>query len=194
MGEAIRESTDNPLLAKACCEAIQYLESKKGTKYWKDRLSAKERARLRAAENPGGLYEGKQSESRKRKGTPRFKFPPGYAREEADDDEGGDIFLSLAEDKNGPKIKNEFSDSTPLTGIEPLHEEPDRLYPRRAESSKRNKLDLAGRFSLHSQEPVREGGRSRPGTPLIPGLGPWRASVATSNPQPTPLKSTTDVE
>lgn len=183
MGKAIRESTTNPLIAKAWDEAIFFKDKPIDIGYWKRRLAAKEKARVSASGEKGGMLpEGQQLENRKRKGTPKFRFPPGYAREKVDDDEGGDLFIPLADDAANPKMKNEFSDSLSSAEIDALYEDPDPPYPRRAEANKRKKLDVAGRFSVHPQTPVNNDSKSGPGTPMAPHRPRLTSSRATMDP------------
>ncbi len=115
---------------------------------------------------------------------------------EADDDEGGDLFLPLAEAATGPKIKNEFSDSTSAE-IDALYEDPDSNYSRRVESNKRSKLGVAGYSTVPPQIPVRNDGRSRPGTPMAlhrPGLTNLRATMTPFNPRSSPSSLAPDAE
>lgn len=201
VGKAIRESTTNPLLAKSWDEAISCEEGNREIGWWKEKLSRKEKASLRAGDsqatkNEKGLRvnadcdETKSNQklcgSRKRKGTPDFKFPPGYARVEADDDEGGDLFLPLAKEIAGPRIKNEFSDSV-STEIDALYENPDRTYSRH----KRGKLGITGRSSVPAH------GRSRHRTPKalhIPGLTNLQATKTPLDLRSTPSLLAADAE
>lgn len=128
--------------------------------YWKGRLIAR-------AKDPSKKdnQEIELSGNRKRKGTPEFKMPPGYSRDEGDDDEGKGLFLSPT-GSSWPRIKQETNESTESAEIDALYEDPDPPYPRRSsESSKRSKLDEAGKFTLPSTKPHKFNERSNRATP-----------------------------
>lgn len=153
MGRAIRSSTTNLLLAKAWSE---YIDQYKGDKihewkyldHWKARLNAQ---RPERTSTKGSKKEkmplGKKYQALKRKGTPTFRYPPGYRNEEMDDEESDDLFLPKG-DPAGPKIKRESINSFSSEEIDALYDDADPPYPTSSQSSKRSKLDLSGRFSI----------------------------------------------
>lgn len=171
MGRAIRDSTTNSSLAKAWREYIgQYKGNKilewKYLNHWKARLHAQ---RLDQS-TPGPMkkerpHPGKVPEGRKRKGTPIFKYPPGYRNEELDDEESDDLFLPQGA-AAGPKIKHEPKDSISSEEMEALYADPDPSYPTCSQSSKRSKLDSSGRFSMRPSTPSN----GRLGTPMSSSL------------------------
>lgn len=171
MGRAIRDSTTNASLAKAWREYIgQYKGNKilewKYLNHWKAKLHAQ---RLDQS-TPGAMkkerpYPAKVPEGRKRKGTPTFKYPPGYRNEELDDEEPDDLFLRQ-EDAGGPKIKHEPNGSISSEEMEALYADPDVSYPTSSRSSKRSKLDSSGRFSMRPSTPSN----GRFGTPISSSL------------------------
>lgn len=199
MGTAIRESTTNPLLARSWDEAIDCEKFHRGVAWWKEKLMLRADNSQDAKIGKGlpandGCDKTKSDRklcgSRKRKGTPDFKFPPGYARVEADDDEGGNLFLPLAKDVTGPKIKNEFSDAVSAE-IDALYENPDPTYLRRPESNKRRNLGVEGHFSVPPH------GRGRDGTPMAldkSGLTKSQATKTLLDPRSTPFLLATDAE
>lgn len=153
MGRAIRDSTTNSSLAKAWKE---YTSQYKGNKIleWKelDHWKAMLHAQRLDHTTPGGvkkerLHTGRGAEARKRKGTPIFKYPPGYRNEEMDDEESENLFLPQG-DAAGPKIKDEPNASISSEEMEALYADPDPSYPTSSHSSKRSKLDSSGRFSM----------------------------------------------
>lgn len=173
MGRAIRNSTTNPLLAKAWME---YIRQYKGDKIvdWKDLDHWKAKLRALNKFTPVGIKKealpaGKVPEGGKRKGTPKFKYPPGYHNEELDDEESEDLFLPQ-ENVAGPKIKRESNNTISSEEMNALYDDPDPPYPTSSQSSKRSKLDLSGRFS------------SRPSTSLRAGTG------GLSTPMPSPIR------
>lgn len=183
MGRAIRDSTTNPLLAKAWKEYItQYKGDKisdwKYLDHWKTRLHAQRMDKT----TPGGvkkerLAAGRMPEAHKRKRTPPFKFPPGYRNEEVDDEEPDDLFLPRG-DTAGPKIKQESNNSISLEEMDALYGDSDPPYLTSSQSSKRSKLDLSGRFSI------------RPSTPLRAGTGRLATPMPSSVRHGTPFQST----
>ena len=97
------------------------------------------------------------SKNRKRKGTPSFKIPLGYVREEVDDNEGADTFLQCGSDIK-PKIKKESSDSISSSELVTLYNKDTIPYsPYTAPSSKRSRLNLSGRCSTQPRTPVKDG-------------------------------------
>lgn len=133
--------------------------------YWKARL----RAQLLNKSTPGGTKKervpvGIMPEGRKRKGTPKFKYPPGYHNEELDDEESEDLFLPK-ENTAGPKIKRESDNSMSSEEMNALYDDPDPPHPTPSQSSKRSKLDLSGRFSMRPSTPLRAG-TGRLATPM----------------------------
>lgn len=149
-----------------------------GLDFWKRELAKKSKKVSREVNEPA---------NRKRKGTPTFKYPPGYTRESVDDDEGADIFLPPA-DSAGQKIKKEFGDGMTPAEIDEMYEDSDPPFPRRTvesskrsklngdsdppfprrtdEPSKRSKLNGAGRFSTRPVTPVKKEGLSCTDTPV----------------------------
>ena len=115
----------------------------------------------------GGIAELTKLESRKRKGTPKFKLPPGYTGDDGlDDDEGAGIFLPQADTE--PKVKNEFSDFLTPTLMEAnvFDEGGSSPYRKsRYDFNKRKKMDVAGRFSTKPVTPVKNEIQSRLPTP-----------------------------
>ena len=153
MGRAIQSSTTNRSLERAWSE---YIDQYKGDKFggWKDLDHWKTKLHAQRLERtPWGIKEkkpvGRKSPILKRKGTPTFKYPPGYYYEEVDDEEPEDLFRPK-DNTVGPKIKRE---PNPYSS-----EEIDALYDDDADSSrltssqssKRSKLDPSGRFSMRS--------------------------------------------
>ncbi len=210
MGKAVRASTTNPLLAKSWDEAIDCEEWNRGIGWWKEKLVSKDKAGFRARhthnackekEMPSSdgsvekLSEHKLCKSRKRKGTPDFKLPPGYTRVEEDDDEG-DLFLPPPEDATSPHIKKEVGSlSSPNFGT--LYGNLDPTHPERGESNKRSKLGSAFRASTPPLIPVSIDGGSRHGTPFAlhrPSLMDMRATMSSSSPQSTPSLLGIDAE
>ena len=144
LGTVIRATTPNPLLAEAWNLAITSLGDDKDIGFWKDKLAAKEMAQL----SGGDLHDRNPVETRKRKGTPIFKLPPGYAMEDAvDDDELVVTFLQPGENA-GPKTKSEFIGSSNTGTMEELYKDNDSPDSQRTdERNKRSRLDSVGRFA-----------------------------------------------
>lgn len=162
VGRAIRSSTTNLLLAKAWSEYIsQYkggmIHEWKHLDHWKRRLQTQrpERTSTKGSKKEK-LPLGKKYQALKRKGTPIFKYPPGYRNEEMDDEESDDLFLPKG-DPAGPKIKRESINSFSSEEIDALYDDADPPYPTSSQSSKRLKLDLSGRFSIRPSTPSRAG-------------------------------------
>jgi len=175
MGLILKETTTSKSLATAWEEAIVSEKNGKGIDHWKRKLAAKH-----------GIDDGKSPESRKRKGTPDFKLPPAYTREEPVDDEEGAYAFLPAWTNTEPKIKNEFHTTTGLDQKGELfkdHDSPNAGYA--AQLNKRSKLDIAGRFS-------------RPGTPVKnEGHSRGAISLAASKIRSTPFQpimGTNDIE
>ena len=182
MGRAIRSSTMNHSLAKAWSEYIgQYKADKisewKYLDHWKAKLQGQRLERIPT----GGMKKdkfsvGKTDGAYKRKGSPRFRYPPGYHNEELDDEEPGDLFLPQ-DNGVGPKIKQETINSPSSEEMDALYDDADPPYPTSSYSSKRSKLGLAGRFSMRPSAASRSStGRlassmpssARRGTPFEP--------------------------
>lgn len=161
MGRAIRDSTRNPLLAKAWTEYIgQYKGDKildwKDLDHWKTRLYAQRRDKNTAGGvNKERLPADSMSEGRKRKGTPRFKYPSGYCNEELDDEESEHLFIPK-ENTTGPKIKQEPYNSISSEEMDALYGGPDPPWLTSSQPNKRSKLDLFGRFSMRPSTPSRD--------------------------------------
>ena len=169
VGKAIRSSTTKYLLAKAWSEYIGQYKGDKIGKWktlddWKTKLHAQRLDPTLNGIKKEKMPVGKKYQMPKRKGTPTFRYPPGYCNEEMDDDEPDDFFLSK-ENVAGPKIKRE-SDSFSSDEIDALYDDADPPYLTSSQSSKRNKLDLSGRFSM------------RPSTPLGGGAGKFTTPMA----------------
>lgn len=210
MGKAIRESTTNPLLAKSWDEAIDCEEWNRGIGWWKEKLVSKDTAGFRAGHTHNAcketgvrssdgsvekLSEHTSYKSRKRKGTPDFKLPPGYTRVEEDDDEG-DLFLPPTEDATSLHIKKEVGSSS-STELDTLSGNLDPTHPGRGGSNKRSKLGSAFRASTPPQIPVRIDGASRHGTPSPldrPSLTDSRANMSSFNPRLSPSLLGIDAE
>lgn len=111
----------------------------------------------------------------KRKGTPEFKYPPGYRNEALDDEEPEDLFLPQG-NPTGPKIKRESINSFSSEEMDDLYDDADPPYPTFSQSSKRSKVDSSGRFSM------------RPFTPLAAGPGKL-VTPSPSVPRGTPYQS-----
>lgn len=164
MGRAIRSSTTNRSLAKAWSEYIdQYkggsIFAWKDLDYWKKNLHAQHPDRTpTGGAKKGKLPVGKVCRGLKRKGTPEFKYPPGYRNEALDDEEPEDLFLPQG-NPAGPKIKRESINSFSSEEMDALYDDADPPYPTFSQSSKRSKVDSSGRFSM------------RPFTPLAAGPG-----------------------
>ena len=181
MGRAIRSSTTNRLLAKAWSEYIdQYQKGMifawKDLDYWKTKLHAQRPDRAPTGGAKKGKLPGeKMYRGLKRKGTPEFKYPPGYRNEALDDEEPEDLFLPQG-NPAGPKIKRESIDSFSSEEMDALYDDADPPYPKSSQSSKKSKLDSSGRFSM------------RPSTPLAAGPGRL-ATAGPSVPRGTPYQS-----
>lgn len=177
MGRAIRDSTANILLAKAWTE---YIDQYKGDMFsewkyldhWKARLHAQRLDKITRGE-----VKKERPEGRKRKGTPIFKYPPGYRNEESDDDESDDLFLPK-ESTTAPKIKRESNISISSEEMYALYGDSEPPYRTSSQSSKRSKHDLSGRFSV------------RPSTPLRAGTGRLETPMPSSIRQGKPFQST----
>lgn len=158
MGRVIRSSTSNSLLAKAWC---QYIAQYKGDQigewkeldHWKARLHAQRLEKAPCGLKKDKLPVGKKQQGFKRKGTPVFRYPPGYRNEEVDDEEPDDLFLPK-EDIAQPKIKQEPKNSLSSDEIDALYDDPDPPYRTSSQSSKRSKLDVCGRFSKRPSTPL----------------------------------------
>ena len=172
-GEVIRLSTTNSLLAEAWREAMQYQETGKILSYFKGRLRQQRPERFQSK-----APTATASEKCKHKGTLKFKSPPGYRREEVDDEESSDLFVQ-EENNSTPKIKQEFSDSTSAE-MEGLYEDTD-ITTQPEPVSKRSKTNLARRFSVR---PVYV----RPGTPFRSGaVYPFSSKMRQSVSRATPM-------
>ena len=153
MGEVIRETTSNQKLAKAWSDAIRNEKANRNIDYWKQRLASQQLSRTGMHESIGGNTLA----NRKRKGTPNFKIPPGYAREEVDDDEGADTFLQPQSDAV-PIFKKESSDSMSSSELDALCDEDAVPHsPHTAPSNQRRRLNLTGRCSMRLRTPVENG-------------------------------------
>lgn len=154
LGKAIYASTQNPVLKQAWKDASEH--SKDGLEYCKLRIRQQDLGR---AESKVSSIESKAApkfkvpEKRKRKGTPTFKYPPGYAREDVDDEESEDLFLKPGE----PKIKTENSKSMSSAEMDALCDEPDPPFGlSEGQQSKRSKTDTTGRFSTRPTTPLKD--------------------------------------
>lgn len=181
MGRAIRSSTTNRSLAKAWSEYIdQYKGGRifawKDLDYWKKNLHAQHPDRTATGgAKKGKLPVGKVYRGLKRKGTPEFKYPPGYRNEALDDEEPEDLFLPQG-NPAGPKIKRESINSFSSEEMDALYDDADPPYPTFSQSSKRSKVDPSGRFLM------------RPFTPLAAGPGKL-VTPRPSVPRGTPFQS-----
>lgn len=175
MGRAIQDSTSKPSLAKAWKE---YTDQYKGDLEWKSLDFWKARLHAQRLDNstPGGfkkksLSAEKMPKDRKRKGTPNFKYPPGYRNEELDDEEPDDVFFSKA-NAAGSKIKQEFKNSMSSDEMDALYGDADPSYPTPSRSSKKSKLDSSGRFSARPLTPsISRNSRPTTATPSFLGHG-----------------------
>ena len=157
-GRAIRSSTSNLSLAKAWSEYIaQYKGNQigewKGLDHWKAKLHTQRPDRASCGVKKEKLPLGKQHQMSKRKGTPVFRYPPGYCNEELDDDEPDDLFLPK-DDTVQPKIKREPMNSSSSDEVDALYDDADPPYRKLSQSSKRSKLDVSGRFSKRPSTPL----------------------------------------
>ena len=158
MGRAIRSSTSNSLLAKAWSEYItQYKGDQIGEwkelDHWKARLHAQRLDRAPCGVKKEKLPVGKKHQMFKRKGTPVFRYPPGYCNEELDDEESDDLFLPK-DNNSQPKIKREPMSSFSSDEVDALYDDADPPYRTSSQSSKRSKLDISGRFSARPSPPL----------------------------------------
>ena len=177
IGRAIRCSTSNRLLVKAWSEFIaQYKGEQMGEwkelDYWKARLHAQRQERAPCGVKKEKLPVGKKHQMFKRKGTPTFKYPPGYCNEELDDEEPDDLFLpkdNIAQ----PHIKKEPMNSLSPDEVDALYDDTDPPYRTLSQSSKRSKLDVSGRFSTR---PLTPSGAS-PGKYATPRRGTPSQSI-----------------
>ena len=125
IGSVIRDTTPNPLLAKAWEEALAHEEMYDHIAYWKDRLFAHQIAR-----------RGDDLGDRKRKSSQVKRLLSADKTDNVDDDEGDSLF-----------IKKEVSD--PMTTF---RDDGDTLSLAHSESpSKRTKLSGSNRSSIFSQ-------------------------------------------
>ena len=164
LGKAIYASTQNPKLKQAWKDASEH--SKDGLEYCKLRLRQQELGR---GESKVPSIESKAAptykapEKRKRKGTPTFKYPPGYAEENVDDEESEDLFLKPGE----PRIKTENSNwmfSAEMIELSDESDPPSGVLE--AQHSKRSKTDTTGRFSSRPATPPRDSVGSRAASKL----------------------------
>ena len=173
----------NHSLAKAWSEYIgQYKADKisewKYLDHWKTKLQAQRLERIpTGGTKKEKLSVGKTDGAYKRKGSPKFRYPPGYHHEELDDEESGDLFLPQ-DDVVGPKIKQEPINPLSSEEMDALYDDADPPYPTSSHSSKRSKLDLAGRFPM------------RPSTTLRSSTGRHASSMPSSMRRGTPFEST----
>ncbi len=161
MGRAIRSSTTNHLLARAWSEYIGQFKGEKVFEWryidhWKAKLHAQRDDRTVIGVTKKGSLPRKMPTSLKRKGTPKFKYPPGYQNEELDDEESDDLFLPKGNPAE-PRIKRESISSRSAEEMDALYDDADPPYPTSSQSSKRSKLDLFGRFSAKPSTPLRAG-------------------------------------
>ena len=174
LARAIRNSTPNPLLAKAWKESLEW----KSLDHWKARLHAQ---RLDNSTPEGfkkeSLSAEKMPKDRKRKGTSNFKYHPGYRDEQIDDEEPNDIFLPKT-NAAGSKIKQEYNNLISSDEMDALYGDADSSYPTPSQSSKRSKLDLSGRSS------------ARPLTPFISRNSRPTTATPSSLRHGTPYQST----
>lgn len=159
IGRLIRSSTSNSVLAKAWSEYIaQYKGDLTGEwkelDYWKARLHAHRQERAPCRVKKEKLPVGKKHQMFKRKGTPTFKYPPGYGNEELDDEEPDDLFLPK-DNVTQPQIKPEPMNSFSSYEVDALYDDDTApLYRKSSQSSKRSKLDVSGRFSTRPSTPL----------------------------------------
>ena len=164
MGQVIRSSTTNSLLAKAWQEYIgqykgdQILEWR-NLDHWKARLHAQRLDRtVPARDHKEKFSTGRKHGGIKRKGIQEFKYPPGYNNEIVDDEEPEDLFLPQG-NPTGPKIKRESINSMSSEEMDALYDDADPPYPTSSESRKRSKLTLSGGFSMRTSTPSIGTGR-----------------------------------
>ena len=149
IGQVVRLSTENPLLAEAWREALQY-QVIDALPYFKDRLHQQS---LKRSQSKAPFAAAPVT--RKRKGTPVSKCPPGYRVEEVDDEESSGLFVQ-EENNSMPRIEQEFSEPTFSAEIEALYEHTDNTnLPQPV--SKRPKIDTAGRFPMPPRDLFRSG-------------------------------------
>ena len=158
IGRAIRSSTTNSSLAKAWSEYIdQYrgyqIGEWKGLDHWKARLHAQRLERAPCGIKKEKLPVGKKHQMFKRKGTPTFRYPPGYCNEELDDEEPDDLFLPK-DNIALPKIKREPMNSFSSDEVDALYDDADPPYRTSSQSSKRSKLNASGGFSTRPSTPL----------------------------------------
>ena len=171
IGRAIWSSTSNSSLAKAWSEFIDQYKGEqivewKELDHWKARLHAQRQGKAPSGVKKEKLSVGKKHQMFKRKGTPTFKYPPGYCNEELDDEEPGDLFRpkdSIAQ----PHIKQEPINSLSPDEVDALYDDTDQPYRTSSQSSKRSKLDVSGRFSARLSTPLG----ANPGKYATPSRG-----------------------
>ena len=184
MGRAIRSSTSNSSLAKAWSEYIaQYkggqIDEWKELDHWKARLHAQRlnRAPYGAKKQKVPVEKDeKKYQTFKRKGTPAFRYPPGYCNEEMDDEESDDLFLPK-DNTAQPKIKREPMNSFSSDEVDALYDNADPPYRTSSQSSKRSKLDVSGRFSTRPSTPLG----ASPGKHATPRRGTPSQSISKNN-------------
>lgn len=179
LGAAIGASTDNAELARAWKDAGERYKDDEPLEHCRRQLRWQQQAGREKSHQadrdaaPPGSFSGwnpsnwkdangkpcKAPEKRKRKESPEFKYPPGYAREDVDDEESAELFSRPGE----PNIKREHSASNSSAEVDALYDEPDPpVSLHGGQGFKRSKTDAGGLFtarpplSAHSTTPLRE--------------------------------------
>lgn len=174
----ILETTENTTLALAWRDYEHHFRDEDPLDYCKDhfrqqQLGKAESKNTRAGSKAPPSFKmpptfkmpaaGKMPEKRKRKGTPTPKYPPGYIRDEVDDEESEDLFLRPGAE---PTIKNEFSNSSSSAEADAMFDDLDPPIPvRGGQQSKRSKTDMSGRFSTRPNTPGGYSTMSMTGSP-----------------------------
>ena len=111
----------------------------------------------------------RHTEKRKRKGSPELRYPPGYMRNDQDDEESADLFLQPGIE---PKIKKEPSASSSSTDIDGLYDDLGTLLDSSADQEyKRSKTHMSGRYLTRPMTPLKNNTAKKLGSPLISARG-----------------------
>ena len=148
-----RDIATSSKLAQAWDQAIE--------QYWKQDLCDLKNGLYAQHDvvTPSQTLRDKLPEKRKRKSTPNLKYPPGYGREELDDDESH-LFACTSENATS-SIKKEFVDSTSMTEDGGLYEDSESpVHSRTTQPSKRHRLNATSLFSTSLAAPIENHNQS----------------------------------
>ena len=160
VGQVIQASTTNSLLAQGWREAIRLYALEDPLPELKKTIR-KQRLGRGGSKAPTGSDD---NEKIKRKGTPLFKYPPGYSTEEVDDEEPDDLFIRR-ESSTGHRIKKEPSESAAFADMGACERFTDLTGSDSEQPKKKSRLDAFGRSSMRPSTPFRaatQGLSSRP--------------------------------